>query len=186
MTDYKPTPLSRITPTLWGIKFEEIIYLALIGLSLIGVAITNYAPTQSSVYWFIMIAAFASASIALEHLQAPAKGLPFRKVLTAQLIHWGARLVAVLISFTMVKTGQVTYEGAGLVILLILSLATFLNGIHIGWRFYLAGLLLGLTTVAAAYFEQFMWIIFMVIIASIFFTFYLENYLAAKKPEEPR
>ena len=60
MTDYKPTPLSRITPTLWGIKFEEIIYLALIGLSLIGVAITNYAPTQSYVYWFIMIAAFAS------------------------------------------------------------------------------------------------------------------------------
>ena len=50
----------------------------------------------------------------------------------------------------MVKTGQVTYEGAGLVILLILSLATFLNGTHIGWRFYLAGLLLGLTTVACS------------------------------------
>src|SRR5919197_22131 len=70
MTDYKPASLSRIPSTLWGIKFEEIIYLALIGLSLIGVAITNYAPTQSYVYWFIMIAAFASASIALERLQA--------------------------------------------------------------------------------------------------------------------
>ncbi len=74
-----------------------------------------------------------------------------------------------------------TYDGYGLVILLILSLATFLDGIHVGWRFYLVGLLLGLTTIFAAYFEEFMWMILAIAIICIVFAMYLEKYLVSQR-----
>jgi len=166
-------------------RAEELIFFAIIILSLIGVAITDYAPTQSWAYWIFMIAALATSAIVIEKLLVPSKELPFAKLLGIQLIHWGATLIAIFISFTFVKTGRMTYEGIGLLILLILSLATFLDGVHVGWRFYLAGTFLGITTVFAAYFEEFMWVVFIVAILSIVFSVYLEKYLTSRRTQEP-
>jgi membrane-bound acyltransferase YfiQ involved in biofilm formation len=78
-----------------------------------------------------------------------------------------------------------TYEGIGLVVLLILSLATFLDGYHVGWRFYLTGTFLGITTVLAAYFEQFMWVMFIIAILSVVFAVYLEKYLTSRRESDP-
>jgi ABC-type uncharacterized transport system permease subunit len=44
------------------------------------------------------------------------------------------------------------------VTLLVLALTTFLDGYHVGWRFYLAGLLLFLYTFIAAYLKAVIWI----------------------------
>jgi MFS family permease len=164
---------------------EELIFFAAIIFSLVGVAITDYAPTQSWVYWLFMIAALATSAIVIEKLLVPRKELPFSRLLGTQLIHWGATLIAVFISFTFVKTGRMTYEGIGLVVLLILSLATFLDGYHVGWRFYLTGTFLGITTVLAAYFEQFMWVMFIIAILSVVFAVYLEKYLTSRRESDP-
>ncbi len=164
---------------------EEWVYFLVTLLSLIGVAVTDYAPTQSWVYWFCMVAAFATLAIILEKLQVSRKELPFRKLLITQLIHWGGTMLAVMISFSFVKTGRMTYDGDGLLILLILALATFIDGIHVGWRFYLAGLLLGLTTIFAAYFEQFMWIVIVVAVVCMVFAVRLESYLTTETSSAP-
>ncbi len=186
MSDEKSTFLTRTASTLGKFSHEERIYFLITILSLIGVGITDYAPTQSWVYWFCMVAAFATLAIVLEKLQVSTKEVPFRKVLITQLIHWGGTMVAVLISFSFVKTGRMTYDGDGLLILLILALATFIDGIHVGWRFYLAGMLLGLTTIFASYFEQFVWIVIAVAIASVIFAVLLEKYLLLKLSLAPK
>ena len=172
--------IHRAKTTLKKFKGEEHVFFAVTILSLIGVGITDYAPTQSWVYWFAMIAVFATLAVVLEKLQFSRKEVPLSKLITVQLIHWGGTLLAVLISFSFVKTGRMTYDGDGLLILLILSLSTFLDGLHVGWRFYLAGLLLGLTTIFAAYFEEFMWISVAIAITSVVFAVYLEKYLIAR------
>ncbi len=51
-------------------------------------------------------------------------------------------------------------KNTGLVMLLILSLATYIDGLRIGWRFSLVGNFLGLTAVSIAYLENFMWMLF--------------------------
>jgi membrane-bound acyltransferase YfiQ involved in biofilm formation len=77
-----------------------------------------------------------------------------------------------------------TYEGSGLVILLILSLSTFLDGYQVGWRFYLAGIFLAITAILAAFIEEYMWILLVIAIASIVFSTYLEKYLTENENDQ--
>lgn len=162
---------------------EEIIFFTIILLSIIGVAITDYTPTASWAYWIFMVAALCSCAVVIERTLLHRKDVTFTKLLVTQLIHWGVTLIAIILSFAFVKTGRMTYDGSGLVILLILSLLTFLDGYHVGWRFYLAGVFLAITTVLAAYVEEFMWILLIIAVASIVFAVYFEKYLTAKRNE---
>jgi hypothetical protein len=181
MADERSSLVARISSILAMFKAEEWIYFTLTILVLLGVGITDYAPASSWLYWVFMIAALASAAITVEKLQFHVKGAPFLKLLSVQLIHWGATLIAVLISLSLVNTGRLTYEGSGLIVLILLSLATFLDGLHVGWRFYLIGLLLAITTILVAYFERFVWVILLVAVISIVFAVYLEKYLSSTR-----
>lgn len=162
-------------------KAEEWIYFAVILLVLIGVGVTDYAPDSSRAYWLFMIAALAAAAVVVEKLQFHLKGIPFIKLLIIQMMHWGATLVAVFISLSLVDTGRLTYEGSGLVVLLLLSLATFLDGVHVGWRFYLAGSILALATIVTAYFEAYLWMMLLAAVVGVILSIYLEKYLASRQ-----
>jgi hypothetical protein len=187
MSIIKPDFYGRAVSVVRSFQTEEIIFFALIMLSLVGVGITDYAPMQSWAYWLFMVAVLATSAVVIEKILVDRKDASFLALVGTQLMHWGASLVAILLGLSFVKSGRMTYEGAGLVVLLVLSLATFLDGYHVGWRFYLAGVFLAITTVFAAYFEQYMWVLFVVGIMSIVFAIYLEKYLVARervKPEE--
>jgi len=164
-------------------KTEEIIFFMIILLSVIGVGITDYAPTESWPYWIFMVVALCTCAVVIEKTLLHRKDVSFTKLWVTQLLHWGATLIAIIISFAFVKTGRMTYEGSGLVILLILSLSIFLDGFHVGWRFYLAGIFLAITSILAAFVEEYMWILLVIAIASIVFSTYLEKYLTAKGNE---
>ena len=162
---------------------EEIIFFVIISLSIVGVAITNNAPAESWAYWIFMTAVLGASAVFIEKTLLHRKDVSFTTLWVTQLVHWGVTLLAILLSLAFVKTGRMTYESSGLVILLILSLSTFLDGYHVGWRFYLAGIFLGLTSILAAYVEKFMWIVLVIAAASILFSTYLEKYLTAKRNE---
>jgi hypothetical protein len=153
-------------------------------LSVIGVGITDYAPTESWSYWMFMVGALAAAAVVIEKTLLHRKDVSFTKLWVTQLLHWGATLIAIILSFAFVKTGRMTYEGSGLVILLILSLSTFLDGYQVGWRFYLAGIFLAITAILAAFIEEYMWILLVIAIASIVFSTYLEKYLTENENDQ--
>lgn len=175
-----PNAYARAVAYLKRIETEEIIVSIIIFLAIIGVAITDYAPASSWAYWIFMVAVLCVSAIVIEKTLVDKKGASFTNLLVTQSIHWGVTLIAILVSFAFVKTGRMTYEGSGLVILLILALLTFLDGFHVGWRFYLAGIFLGLTAILTAYVEEFMWILVVIAIASVVLSIYLEKYLTAK------
>ena len=162
------------------ILIDEIIFFLILMLSIIGVAITDYAPAASWAYWIFMVAVLCVSALVIEKTLAQYKDCSFTRLLLTQLVHWGATLLAIILSLVFVKTGRITYEGSGLVILLILALSTFLDGQHVGWRFYLAGIFLGITAVLTAYVEEFIWILILVAFVGLVVAVFIEKYLRAK------
>jgi hypothetical protein len=139
---------------------DKIIFISLLVLSMAGVGITDYSPEISHFYWLAMVFVFAIAAMFSGYKRAQHKNLPVWNDIFIHLLHWVGTLIAVLVVYTFLHTGRIDFEQTGLMILLILALATFLDGLRIGWRFSLAGVFLGVTAIVAAYVEEFMLIIF--------------------------
>ena len=144
---------------------EDAILIFLLILSVTGVAIMDYSTDDGYGYWIIMVFVFALFAILIAWLQSKSQDGDFIKIVVG-----GA--------FLLQKSGQLTAETASLVILLLLSLATMLDGLRIGWRFCLVGLYLGSSSIIRAFYDPFIWIdsiIAITIVASAFLWEYLMN-----------
>lgn len=151
------------------------IFIALVLFALIGVVIADISPADAHGFWILMLGVFAAASIYCGRQHTDVNGNPVAGTVLKQVIHWGGALVAILCVYTLLHTGRINYEEAGLIMLLVLALATFLAGTHAGWRFYVLGSLLAITTVVAAYLEEFMWVILLLGVAIIAVTYFWSN-----------
>lgn len=149
---------------------EEAILIVLLILSLVGMGITDFSPADGFAYWLIMVLVFAVFAIVIGWLQSKQRADDFKTVLREQAIHWGTSLLVVGGAFLVEKSSRITPEDAGLVILLILSLATMLDGLRVGWHFSLVGLFLGCSAVIAAYTEHFLWIELLIAIVIVVLT----------------
>ncbi len=136
---------------------EDIILLVLLALCLLGMAVTNFSPARSYRYWLIMTAVFWVGGMIIVWSKKPEHRI--RAVLIVQTIHWLATAVAVIGVFVLLNTGRLNYETTGLVLLLVLGLAVFLDGYRISWRLSLLGIMLGLSSIIAALIEQYIWIV---------------------------
>lgn len=141
------------------IKFqvEEGILIFLLLLSLLGIGITHFSPADGYWYWIIMIIVFAIFAIAIGWLQSKQNEISFKNLLYEQAFHWGSCMLVVGAMFTLLHSDHLTSHNTGLIILLILSLATFLDGQRVGWRFSLVGLFLGISAILVSHFKHFMW-----------------------------
>ncbi|MCL7421510.1 MAG: hypothetical protein M8364_11460 [Methylobacter sp.] len=150
--------------------FEEAILVLLLILSLVGIGITDFSPADGFGYWIIMVFVFALFAILIGWLQSKHRIDDFKKILREQSLHWLTSLLVVGGAFLVQKSGQISPEGAGLVILLILSLSTILDGLRVGWRFSLVGLFMGTSAVIASYTEHFLWIEILIAIGIVLLT----------------
>ena len=136
---------------------EDIILLVLLALCLFGMAITNFSPARSYRYWLTMTAVFWIGGMVIVWSKKPEHRI--RAVLLVQTVHWLATTIAVIGVFILLNTGRLNYETTGLVLLLVLGLAVFLDGYRISWRLSLLGVMLGVSSIIAALVEQYIWII---------------------------
>jgi len=176
MSEDSSTPVSKDAQVKKGglhrfLGIYEIVIIVLIGLSIIGIGITDYSPANSYKYWVAMVPIFCGACLILEWSRVRGKGLKWTTILRIQLLHWAGLLVAVRLVFEMLHKGRLDNENTGLVILLLLALSVFMAGIHLGWRLCLVGGFLGAALVAATYLETYVWvlvIIGLVVLAIVF------------------
>ncbi len=145
-------------------------------LSILGVGITDYAPLQSHRYWGVMTLVLALSGLAIGWSRAHCLGLPILKTLGKQLIHWTATGVAVAGIFLLLNAGRLNYESTGLVLLVVLGLATFLDGYRLNWHFSLVGLLIFISAITAAYIEEYLWILLIIVIGIIVTIFFRERH----------
>lgn len=146
---------------------EEALLILLLILSLVGIGITDFSPADGFAYWLIMVFVFASCAILIGWLQSKHRAEDFKAILREQSIHWATSFLVIGGAFLVEKSERILPEDAGLVILLILSLSTMLDGLRVGWRFSLVGLFLGASAVIAAFTEHFFWIEVLIALAII-------------------
>jgi len=125
-------------------------------LSLLGAYIGYSYRHTSHDYWFVMIFLFTAIAIAPDYYQFKQHG-DNHKALIDRLLHWSGGLCAGIVIYAYHNSGRIFHEEAGLIVLLILALTTYLDGIKKGWRCIFAGLFLGLVTVCVAYFDSYIW-----------------------------
>ena len=152
-------------------QVEEGILIFLLILSLSGIAITDFSPDDGFAYWIMMVFVFAIFAITIAWLQSKHQEGEFKEIVKEQSMHWATSLLVVGGAFLLQKADQLTADSASLVILLLLSLATILDGLRIGWRFSLVGLFLGSSAVIGAFYEKFLWIDIAIAIGIVISTF---------------
>ncbi|NOT12084.1 MAG: hypothetical protein HOP23_09685 [Methylococcaceae bacterium] len=161
-------------------QIEEAILVLLLILSLVGIGITDYSPADGYGYWLIMVVVFAVFAIIIGWLQSKHRPEDIKLILREQSIHWATSLLAVGGIFLIHQPGRIAEDDAGLIILLILSLATMLDGLRVGWRFSLVGFFLWASAIIAAYTRHYLWIELLIAIMIVIGTVLWENWLEKK------
>lgn len=171
----KPAPKKSAAPV------EEVILIILVIFCLLGVAVTDFSPQDAFMYWMSMIFVFGIAAMfagwhhAKRHYDPDGEGNEVKELFKTQSLHWLGSLVAVVCLFSFVEAGHMTQEATGLMVLLILALTTYLDGIRIGWRFCLTGMYLATAAVAANFLDNFMPWLFALAVVIIAFTVWREK-----------
>lgn len=126
-------------------------------LSVLGAYIGYTYRHTSHDYWFAMMFLFTVIAIAPGYYYQFKQHGDNLKAFISQLLHWAGGLCAVIVVYAYHSSGRIFHEEAGLIVLLILALTTYLDGIQRGWRCIFAGLFLGLIAICVAYFDSYIW-----------------------------
>ncbi len=155
---------------------DEAVLIFLLILSIGGAIISDFSPQDAYLYWLAMIPLFGIGAILSGWAQArregEVKGFTFKQLFKMQSLHWVGVLCTVIGVFVLRYQQFIDEAGTALVMLLILALATFLDGIRIGWRFSLLGVFLGISAMIIAYVEQFLLLVVLLAIILIFYSVY--------------
>ncbi|MEE9411534.1 MAG: hypothetical protein V3V22_00635 [Methylococcales bacterium] len=162
---------------------EDFILVVLIIFTMVGIYISNIAAADIDgyLYWMVMIFVFALSAMLISIVQSKQRGSFIKEILIEQSLHWIGAILALFGVLLIVHAGSLTHYSAGLMFLLILSLATYLDGIRIGWRFGLIGNYLGLAAVVMAYSSHSMWILYFTAMLIVAIVFYMDR----KRVENP-
>jgi hypothetical protein len=105
-------------------------YVAALALSIFGVAYSNFSGHAINGYWEFLAIAMALVCVATGWPNAPERSTRFR-LLWTQVAHWLTILVAMNIVLLPGFQQTVPVQAAGLVLLLLLGVGTFLAGINL-------------------------------------------------------
>lgn len=150
------------------LKVDVVLFIGIVFLALLGVGITNYRVDNAYSYWSYMLVFLALMTTAWGGWRSKKLGLlQGGKLLYQQAILWGAALIAVAVIYRLLEAGRINVDTTGLLVLLMLTFATFVDGMLVSWKLYVVGALLLLTLLMAAYVGQFLWIILLAAVVLI-------------------
>jgi len=129
------------------------IFAGLLALSLLGAYITRNAQENCHYYWLFMLLVLGLASVAPLYQQTPND----RKGLQSRLLHWAGCVFATVVIYAYHNAGRLYHEETGLLILLVLAIGAYTDGLKNGLRFTLLGIYLGLIAISAAYIDAYLW-----------------------------
>lgn len=141
----------------WYIRFW--LCVAMLALCLIGLALTDYDQIQAEIYWTVMIPVFGIISVILTATHHRGTSKSFWKMVGRQALHWLALLLAVRLMIILQEQGNMNRNEAGFSILAVISLATFMAGIHFDWMFMIIGAFLGVVTIAISTIQEYEWMV---------------------------
>lgn len=144
-------------------KIHAIIALVLVSLSFIGVLLTNFMPNTVWKYWNISIPIFALFCIGLNWADNQSRPHAL-KLLFQEVLHWGGILLTIYLVFIFVHYGLISNIDAGLFVLTLLALGTFMAGIYLNKTFYIISFVQALFVCSTIFFIKYLIIISIILI----------------------
>jgi len=149
-------------------RIRMYIYMALIALSIGGIAIMDYSAEYGLWYWLAMAVIFGATSVGLAWRNVNQSGETHWHQVRRQALHWLTLIVGLLLVFLMQRFDALDATTSGIVALLMLAVTTVLAGVHFDWRLAVLGLILAATYVAAVVSEGFFWVLLIVAVVVMF------------------
>jgi hypothetical protein len=129
-------------------------YLAVLCLTVVGIALTGMARYPMTLFWDFLAPVIGFVCILIAWPDAPDRDARWRLV-WRQALHWAAFLIAMNVALLPDVQRLVHPRGVALMILLQLALGTFVAGIHISsWRICFIGVAMAVGVPAIAWVER--------------------------------
>jgi hypothetical protein len=151
--DVPPEPRPRHPPyvSFW---LRELPYVAVLILTLFGVAYASFSRQSMVGYWEFLAPVIGLLCVGTAWPHAPDKAARLRLVWT-QALHWLAFLVAMNLLLLSGVASMLSADATGLTILTLLALGTFVAGVHVqAWQICALGMVMGLGVPAIAWIER--------------------------------
>ena len=109
---------------------KELPYIAVLALTILGVAYTSVSQQPLIGYWVFLAVAIGLVCVTTGWLHIPDPNARFRMVWT-QALHWLAFLIAMNIVLMPNVQRMLNAPATGLALLMLLALGTFVAGVHV-------------------------------------------------------
>jgi hypothetical protein len=133
---------------------NQIPYILMLVLAVVGIGYTDIFPRSSSWYWEVLAPVYGIICIATQWSRFGAKERSRLRLIWTQFLHWGAFFLSMQLVFLPVVQQSLDSDITGLVLLHLLALSTFLAGIYLEWRLCIVGAFLAADIVAVAFLDQ--------------------------------
>lgn len=130
--------------------------LIMLALSFVGLVITDIKRTGALTYWQIMVPIFALLCLGLSLYIRRTVDVIRPVSIWHEVLHWVGLGGSVCLVWYFVRIGSIGRFEAGLFVLTLLALATFLVGVYVDYSFLIIGLMLGIFAGAAAFVEEYL------------------------------
>ena len=137
-------------------RVEESMLILLLIITIVGVILMDYSAEDGYWYWLAMFFVFWLAAIVTGFVQTREKQHWLMELLRDQFFHWLGTFIVICSVFSLMQINLINPEVGAPVILLILALATYIDGIRLGWRFGMAGLHLLITALLISHIDDFL------------------------------
>jgi uncharacterized membrane protein len=142
--------------TMHRLQSNHYLFIVRLALSLLGSVIAHAYRHAGHDYWLILTVVFGALAILPGYYRVRRDGED-PAWLIGQVLHWSGGLFAVIVVYAYHISGRIFHEEAGLIVLLMLALTTYLDGLRTGWRNCFIGVFLGLTAISIGYFDDYLW-----------------------------
>jgi hypothetical protein len=129
---------------------KELPYIAVLVLTILGVAYTSVSHQPLIGYWEFLAVATGLVCVTTGWLHIHDPKPRFRMVWT-QALHWLAFLVAMNIVLLPDVQAMLNAPATGLTLLMLLALGTFVAGVHVSWHICALGIAMALFVPAIAW-----------------------------------
>lgn len=136
------TTQQSVNKNVWRIRF--IVGFLMLTIAFVGMVFTNISSQGGWIYWRTMTPIYALLCIGLSLYLRHMKLSDTLVTVWHEIWHWFGLLLAVFVLSKLVDMGFMNHLQAGVQVLLLLALATFLAGVYIDSTFIITGILLGL------------------------------------------
>jgi hypothetical protein len=166
-----PVPL-RVLPgdkfIAWAAKIElsllrQCVIIGVLSiLVMFGLFLANYSLDWADWYWSAMFPIFGLVCLGHQLVAGDPHGMTAWRILEKQSVHWLSPIVAVRIIFLQLSKGQMDADAVALMILLLLSMTSFLAGLHFDRTFIWFSIFLALVALLGTEVEAYLWLIVVV------------------------